>query len=197
MTAYEESLSAQESLDVITAAINRTKENIRDNYFPFLLWGWLIAIASFSFFLLKYYTNSRYFFIPFPLLSIAGIIITIVWYSRKRAGVVTESYLNYYLNRMWLVLGVCFIAVVFINVSQNLAPFTYTLILAAIGTLVSGLTMKFRPLVIGGVVFLLSGLVSIYVPDVFKALLHGVAILAGYVIPGYLLKNEKGNGRTV
>ena len=197
MTAYEKPLSAQESLLLITEAISKTKENIKENSFPFLLWGWLITIASFSYFLLQQFTSFRLYFIPFPILVAAGIATTVFWYSKQKTASATETYLNYFLSRLWLVLGINFLAVVFINVSQNLTPFTYTLIIAAIGTLVSGLAMKFRPLTIGGGIFLLSALISIYIPNDYKALLHGVAIIAGYLIPGYLLKNEKQNGRTV
>jgi hypothetical protein len=191
MTTYENPLSPQESLSVIANAITKTKENIKDNSFPFLLWGWLIAIANFSFFILHQYTTFQYYFIPFPVLATAGIIITVTWYSKQKSASPTETYINHFLSRLWLVLGICFIAVVFINVSQNLPPFTYTLIVAAIGTLVSGLVMKFTPLTAGGILFLISALISIYISDDYKVLLHGVSIVAGYLIPGYLLKNEK------
>jgi general stress protein CsbA len=197
MTTYDKPFSPQESLSLITEAISKTKENIKENSFPFLLWGWLITIASFSYFLLQQYTGFRFYFIPFPVLVAAGIIATVIWYAKQKSTSATETYLNYFLSRMWLVLGINFLAVVFINVSQNLTPFTYTLMLAAIGTLVSGLIMKFTPLTIGGVIFLASALISIYIPDDYKALLHGVAMVAGYLIPGYLLKNKKHNGSTL
>jgi len=92
---------------------------------------------------------------------------------------------------MWLVLGICFITVVFINVSQNLIPVTYTLLVAGIGTLVSGLVLKFNPLIFGGTLFLISAVLSIYIPIEYRMLFHGVIIIAGYLIPGYLLKYSK------
>lgn len=197
MTTYDKPLSPQESLSLIAEAISKTKDNIKENSFPFLLWGWLIAVASFSYFLLQQYTSFRFYFIPFPVFVAVGMITTVIWYLKQKSTSATESYLNYFLSRMWLVLGINFLAVVFISVSQNLTPFTYTLILAAIGTLVSGLVMKFTPLTIGGVIFLVSALTCIYIPDDYKVLLHGAAIVSGYLIPGYLLKNEKHNGRAI
>jgi len=189
MTTEEKFLSPQESLILITDAIIRTKENIKENSFPFLLWGWLITIASFSFFLLHQYTLSQYYFLPFPVLGIAGVIITVIYY-RKRISTSTVSYLSNFLYKMWLVLGLSFFVVVFISVSQNRLPFTYTLIIAAIGTLASGLTMKFNPLIIGGTIFFVAAIVSVYVTDDYKVLLHGVSIIFGYLIPGYLLKSS-------
>jgi hypothetical protein len=187
MTTEEEYLTPGEGLQLITDAIRRTKENIREISFPFLLWGWLIAIASFSFFLLHQYTSFEYYFLPFPILAIVGVITTIIYYNKKVLST-TMSYLGFFLYKMWLVLGISFFAVVFINVSQNRVPFTYTLIIAAIGTLASGLVLRFNPLIIGGILFFVAAIASIYVGDDYKVLLHGVSIVFGYLIPGYLLK---------
>jgi hypothetical protein len=189
MTAEEKPLSHQESLHLITDAIARTNENIKQNSFPFLLWGWLIAIASFSFFLLQHYTSFQYYFLPFPVVTIAGVITTVIYYQ-KTISSSTISYLSNFLYRMWFVLGISFFVVVFINVSQNHTPFTYTLVIAAIGTLASGLVMKFNPLIMGGILFFVAAIASVYMGDEYKVLLHGAAIIFGYLVPGYLLKTS-------
>jgi hypothetical protein len=186
----EETLSPRESLDLIANAIAKTKEDLRDNSFGFLLWGWLIAIASIVFFLLRQYTPFQFYFIPFPVVAAIGIVLTAIWLRKKNART-TLSYTTYFINKLWIVLAVCFLMVVFINVSQGMIPFTYTLIVAGIGTLVSGWVMKFRPLVAGGILLLTASIVSVYVADAYKPLLHGVSFVAGFLIPGYLLKNAK------
>jgi hypothetical protein len=190
MEPEEKNISHLESLHVITDAISRTKDNFRENSFYFLLWGWLIAIASFTFFVLRQYTTFHLFFIPMPIAATLGGIVTVVRYLKHRAVAPTEGYLTYFLSRLWLVLGLNFIVVVYINISQNLQPFTYTLILAGIGTFVSGLVMKFRPMTIGGIVCLISAVITVYIVPDYKVLLHGAAIIAGYLIPGYLLKGS-------
>ena len=186
----EKILTPLESMEVIVRAISRTKSDIKANSFYFLLWGWLIAIASFSFFVLGAFLKFRLHFVPFPILATLGGIITIIHYSRRRV-VSTESYIGHFLKCLWIVLGFAFMIVVFINVSHGQAPFTYTLLLAGIGTLVSGMVMKFKPLVFGGIVFLVSSLASVYVATEYKALLQGIAVVAGYLVPGYLLKNAE------
>jgi hypothetical protein len=185
----QRSLSPQESLDLIADAILKTKDNIRENSFGFLLWGWLITVASFLYFLLHHYTTFQYYFIPFPVLACIGIIATILFLKRKNSESIL-TYTSYFINKMWIVLAISFIVVVFINVSQGKMPFTYTLIIAGIGTLVSGWIMRFQPLIIGGILFLVSAIMSIYIVDEYKPLLHGIAIIAGYLIPGYRLKNS-------
>jgi hypothetical protein len=187
---YENSLTPQESLGLIADAISKTRDNIRENSFGFLLWGWLITIASFSYFALRQYSGTPFYFIPFPILAVAGIVATLIFLKRKTTGA-TLTYTNYFIHKMWIVLGISFFVVVFINVAQGKMPFTYTLVIAGIGTLVSGWVMKFRPLTVGGALFLASAVASIYIADPYKPLLHGIVIIAGYLIPGYLLRNSK------
>jgi len=186
----EETLSPQQSLELISSVIAKTKDNIKANSFLFILWGWLISTASILFFVLNRFTNFKYFFLPFPVLALLGISISLRYYIKQKRRT-TETHLSYFLYRMWLVLGICFITVVFINVSQNLIPVTYTLLVAGIGTLVSGLVLKFNPLIFGGTLFLISAVLSIYIPIEYRMLFHGVIIIAGYLIPGYLLKYSK------
>jgi hypothetical protein len=188
MNADETTLLPQESLALIAEAIRKTKENFRENSRFFLLWGWLIMAASVAFFLLRQYTDTRFFFLPFPVLVVAGIVTTLIWYRQMKADAPTETYLGYFFNRMWLVLGVSFILVVFLSVSRGMTPFLYTLVVAGIGTLVSGLAMKFRPLVWGGVLFFSAAVAGVYLPNAGLPLLNGVAMIGGYLIPGYLLK---------
>jgi hypothetical protein len=190
MELSERMLSPQESMKIIADAISSTKENIRENSFCFLLWGWLLALASFLFFVIRRYTDFQYYFLVFPAVALVGIVATLYWYSlRKRTS--TISYLSYFLSRLWLVLGICFISVVFINVYQGNLPFTYTLLIVGVGTTVTGLVLKFTPLVAGGVLLLISATASIFVPDDYKVILHGVSIILGYLVPGYLLRNHK------
>jgi len=187
METEEKFLSPQEGLQLITDAIAMTKHNVKQNSFSFLLWGWLITMASFSFFCLQHYTDFKYYFLPFPVFAVLGIVATVSYYQR-RVSVSTISYSSDFLYKMWLVLGISFFAVVIINLAQNRLPFTYTLIIAAIGTGTSGLIMKFKPLVVGGLLFFIASVASVYVADEYKVLVHGTAFLAGYLVPGYLLK---------
>jgi hypothetical protein len=181
-------LLPHESLALIAETIRKTKENFRESSRFFLLWGWLIAAASIGFFLLRQYTETRFFFLPFPVLAAVGIVTTILWYRQQKAKAPTETYLGYFFNRLWMVLALSFILVVYISVSRGWPPFLYTLIVAAIGTMVSGLAMKFRPLVRGGMLFFAAAIAGVYLPDPYLPLLTGFAMVGGYLVPGYLLK---------
>jgi hypothetical protein len=188
MTSDERTLLPQESLALIAEAIRKTKENFRENSRFFLLWGWLITAASVAFFVLRQYTETRFFFLPFPVLVVTGIVTTLIWYRQEKTDAPTETYLGYFFSRLWLVLGIGFILIVFVSLSRGWTPFLSTLVVAGIGTLVSGLAMKFRPLQWGGVLFFAAAVAGVYLPNGWLPLLNGLAMIGGYLVPGYLLK---------
>jgi hypothetical protein len=115
-------------------------------------------------------------------------VTSVIWYRQMRTSAPTETYFGYFFNRMWLVLGLSFILVVFVSLSKGWTPFLYTLVVAGIGTLVSGLLMKFKPLIWGGVIFFAAAVAGVYLPNTGLPLLNGIAMVGGYLIPGYLLK---------
>jgi hypothetical protein len=190
MATEENQLSARESLDIIADVISKTRENFSDNSFFFLLCGWLIVIASLSFFVLLQFTGFDHYFIVFPILTAIGIILTIVYILKRKTTSVTETYLNYFLNRMWIVLGIGFVVAIIVNVSNNADPCTDTLLVAGIGTLISGLVMHFKPLIVGGILLLAAAMITAYIPYNYKPLIYGIGFILGYIIPGYLLKNS-------
>lgn len=188
MEIQEKELTPLQGLQMITDVIAKTRENLKEHSFCFLLWGWLIAAASFLFFILHAYTSFTLYFLPFPVLTAAGIFVTLRYYAGKRKA--AQTYLGYYLGRLWLALASGFILAVAINLIADQPPFTYTLLIAGIGTLASGLVLRFRPLTAGGILFLLASLISIELPDTYKPLLQGLVVVMGYLIPGYLLQRS-------
>nr|WP_121273163.1 hypothetical protein [Pedobacter schmidteae] len=189
MNAIEKELNPLQSLKIISEVILHTKDELKNYSFLYLIWGWVIALASFSFFALHTLTSSSLFFLPFPVLVVAGIVVTFFHY--RSASKTSETYLAGYLKNLWMVLGICFVLTIFISLSQQLQPFTYTLLIGGVGTLVSGLNLRFKPLIIGGIVFFIAAVASVFITEQYRPLIHGIAVIIGYLIPGYLLKYSK------
>jgi hypothetical protein len=64
-------------------------------------------------------------------------------------------------------------------------------LLYGMGTFVSGRLLKFKPLVIGGVIAWLCGILSFGQPFDIQLLILMVAIVASYIVPGHLLASSK------
>ena len=189
MKQAEPVLSPAESLQLIAGVMAGTKEVVRPWRFVFLLWGWLIMSASLAFFVLKEYTDFRLFFLPFPVLVLTGILFTFRHYRKLRHT--SEGHTDHFLKQLWTVLGFAFVIVVLVSLIRQIPPFTYTMVIGGIGTLATGRIIRFKPLVAGGILFLALAVMSVFTADAYKPLLQAGAVLTGYLIPGYLLKQSK------
>lgn len=186
-----EKLNPTESLNIISKAISQTKDNIKDQSFYYIMWGWLISIASLSNYLLVTFTNFKQAYLPWLILIPVGWIVSITYSIKKERTKKYETYIEIFLKYLWIVLGVSFILVVNISIWLKINPATFVLLLAGVGTLVSGLTMKFKPLSIGGISLFGFAISSLFVNNSLTLLITSIAVVVGYLIPAYLLKKSK------
>lgn len=194
METEEKMMTGEESLKIITDMINKTKVNIRQGSFHLLLWGWLIFGCSLSEYLLFKFTDYAspwyvWFFV------IPGVFVSLIYgfVKGRRERVWTYATMLY----VWTWMAFLFAAVVLYVIvigSMNLyAPLVLTI--AAIPTFISGLIIKFRPLIVGGITFWVFALAAHFGGPEISALAVPVAMLTGYLIPGYLLKRRTRNDK--
>ncbi len=185
-----ENLSVQESLEVIASTIRKTKENMKEQSFYYLLWGWLTLVAALSQYAVRVFTASHLDYIPWLVLVPLGIVVTLIHGKKSNRQRGYETYLGTFLQYFWMVLGLSFVVVVFLSVALHVNATIFTLFLAGLGTLVSGLAMKFNPMITGGIVFYVFSVVSVFVSGSVSLLLFALAIALGYLLPAYLLKKS-------
>jgi hypothetical protein len=187
----QNNLNPTESLNIISKAINQTKNNIKEQSFYYIMWGWLITIASFSHYLLLAFTNFKQSYLTWSILIPLGWIISIIYSIKKEKKLKYEPYLDVFIKHLWIVIGISFFIIKFISFSLKVNPTSFILLLTGIGTLISGLTMKFKPLSIGGVLLFVFSIISLYVNNYETLLINGIAIITGFLIPAYLLKKSE------
>jgi hypothetical protein len=191
-----DSLPPLQSLQLIESMINKAKNNFADNGFLYLLWGYTICFcALFHYACIQWQLH----IIPRPemiwmLTWLVGIFQAI--YLRKKdkqrtAKTYTEDIISY----IWITFAVCAGVATFIvlNVFKlNNWIFMYPIILMLYGmpTFLSGVVMQFTPLKIGGVVCWLLAIICTFTLNVNALLLVAVAVIAAWIIPGYLLQKK-------
>lgn len=181
-------LSPAESLKLIAETIEKTKSNVQNGSFYFLLWGWLVSVSGIAQFIMIKYTDIKTHYYVWPIMAIIGIVACIIYGFKVERHKKYETYLDSVFMNLWAVLGASFILIVFIVVSLHTTVVPFILLLAGIGTLSSGLIIKFKPMIFGGVLFFIFSIVTLFVPQPFDTLVSSLAIVTGYIIPGYLLK---------
>jgi hypothetical protein len=185
----EKMMTGEESLKIITEMINRTKVNINQGSFHLLFWGWLLTVCSLSAWLLAKYTGySHPYFVWF--LVIPGSFVSMIYgfVNGRKAKVHTYAEMLY----MWTWIGFLFAAIVlFIVQAKSMQTVTpYILLLAGFPTFLSGFIIKFKPLIIGGICFWIMALLVNFAGPSLAPLGTPIAVLIGYLIPGYMLKTR-------
>lgn len=195
----EKELTPEESFNIINKAITNFKVNYKESAQIFLLWGWLLTLASLSNFIILRILHSREAYELMGPLSLAnwgffiltGFIILFFLLRRMNRNKKVYSYLENYINKLWQVAGASFIIGTLVCIKLEIMPPPIMLLIAGIATTTTGWLLKFRPLIIGGIVFFAFSVATTFVTNEYISLLTAAAILCGYVIPGYLLKSAK------
>ncbi len=189
MKHESENLTARESLDIIAAMIQEAKGNVQRRNFFFLFWGWIVVLANLGVYAL---TKMDY---PYPyamwLITIPAWIFTLykVFTSKKTA--VSTTHFDRISGWLWMSYGVTIFSLVFFGYKINYQLNPVIIIVSAIPTIVSGVILNFRPLMVGGIMFWVMGIISFLVSKDTQPLVGAIAIICGYLIPGYLLKSKK------
>ncbi len=185
----EKQLSEKESFELITSMINKAKGRIGETGTSYLLWGWLILVCCIVQFVSLYffnYANSYYIWYATWI-----FLIFQFFYFRKQKKLITVKTYTGEINRfVWLAFFICTVLVIFISIYLKYYEIIYPLILVMYGmpTFLSGIILKFRPLIIGGVCCWVFSFFSSFVASEYQSLFIAAAVIVAWIIPGYILK---------
>ncbi len=197
METHEKTMSSEESLKIISDMISRTKMNIRESSFHLLFWGWFIAVLSLAEYFLSIFSGFEKPWLVW-LLTIPGVFVSLIYGFVKGSKQQVHTYAERIYMWIWLAfLLTTTILVVFIGIENRfhiVGPFI--LLQAAFAVFISGIVIKFRPLIIGGISIWIFSLIGFFAGPYISPLAIPAAVITGYLIPGYMLKKtEAGNGK--
>ena len=192
-------LTPEESFDVINKAISYFKMNYKENSQVFLLWGWILTLASISnFIILKFVHSTEPWILKGYLILgnwivffLIGFIIMYFMVRKMNKDKKVYSHIDKFIDNLWWVTAPSFIIAAFICIRLGIEPPPIMLLIAGLATTTTGLVIKFRPLIIGGMSFFIFSIATTFVTNEYLALVVGAAIICGYLIPGYLLRAAK------
>jgi hypothetical protein len=187
-----EKLTARESLDIITAMIEKAKGNVQRNAFYFLLWGWVITLANLGMYALLRIDYERPALVW--LITIPAWIYTMYHGYRSSKSPAAGTHFDRISKWLWISFGICIFTLVIFGYKINFQLNPIILLITAVPTFVSGIIIRFKPLMIGGVAFWVFGIVNFLVPMDLQFLLGALAIVCGYLVPGYMLKSKEAHG---
>jgi hypothetical protein len=187
-----ENFSPQQSLQLIQSMIEKTKQQLSANSIFFLLWGWITFIGCTGQFVLKHLLNYEKHYLVW-LLVIVGVGASFYLGRKYNKTSRVKTYVGESMSNLWMGMGIGFFVLSFIINRQGWGHnvFPYFMLMYGLGTFISGRILQFKPLVFGGIVSWLLAIVSTYLSYDYQILMAALAILASYIIPGYLLRSIK------
>lgn len=197
MEPTEKPLSGPESLALISEMIQAAKQDLSDNSYDLLLWGWLVLAAALSHFALLQTTYDKPW-LAWPVLMGLGTVLAFVNGARRGKRERVRTAQGDFMTFLWSGFGVMLLFLLGVGVFQGWG-LAYPLIIAlyGLGTFATGGALRFRPLIWGGAACWLLATVAFRATFDVQLLLVAAAVLVSYIVPGHLLRNQYRRGRTV
>ncbi len=188
----DEQLSGAESMQIIQNMINKAKNQFSENGFSYLLWGWAVFICALSQFVLLYYFEVSWHYVVW-FLTWAVLVVQFLYVRKQRKMKRVETYTGEILKYVWI----CFVVVIFLIsyilgsiFGREYYQYMNPLLLVSYGipTFLSGIILRFRPLVIGGIACWVLAIAASATAFKYQTLLLVTAVAIAWIIPGYLLR---------
>jgi len=187
----EEQFNPVDSLKHINAMIREARHGLNDNGHLFLLWGWVIfCCAMFQFMAYRFQWMDK----PFLawLITLPTLLYQLIFITRKRKTHRVKTFVHRMLASIWLVFVVMLLMLWYTLIFRGEYSLFYTIILMLYGmpTILSGVVLKERALIWGGVWCFILSVVSVHAEIYLMLLLVALAVLGAWIIPGYIIRNK-------
>jgi Flp pilus assembly protein TadB len=187
----EKDLSGTESLRIIRQMIGAARDEHHEKGDGWLIWGWLLFIASVSSVVLSYLALPGYIGYVWNSALIIGPVIFIVIYFRREKDHSVRTYVQDLLHKIQVGFYISLIVIIvsgFFAADGGLV-FGYYYMLYAFWMYIHGSALRFKPLIIGAYINWTAAILMFAIdPFRYDMMISAVAVLFGYLVPGYMLK---------
>lgn len=194
MEKEEEQLTHRQSLEIIEEMINAAKNEHREKGDGWLLWGWLLFIASISSVILLVFEVRNVIGWVWTGVLVAGFGIGFFLSAKKKKKDEVTTYVQNFLTKISIGFFVSLFALIAASyVTNNYYAFGYYYILYAFWMFIHGSVIRFRPLIVGAVINWSAAIAIFFTNNgdfLSMMIISSVAIFCGYLIPGYMLRSQ-------
>ena len=187
----KEVLRPEESLLLISKTIQDAKKRFEANGHILVFWGTMTLIVFGSQLILSLLELYKYTMYPVYLFPLGTIYMIYVWIKEKKKNL-PKTIIGNLLGTMGWVIGMNLMIMGFLftnKLGEATAP--VFLILMAMFIIVAGISIKFKPLAIGGVLLNLIGLGTFFFDIDYHGFSMMLGMVVGLIIPGLLLNNAR------
>jgi FtsH-binding integral membrane protein len=187
----ESSFSHAESLALIESMINKATNRFNEDGFLYLLWGWVVLVCSVTEFVLLRIQFQKHYLVW--TLTWAAVLYQIFFLRRKRQKQPVRTYTDDIVKYVWITfIIIMFLAGVLIGTIQGKEYYKLIdpmfLVIYGMPTFLSGIILRFKPLMWGGIGCWALSLLTTVIPVEYHLLLVSAAMVIAWIVPGYLLR---------
>ena len=194
MENEEKILNPQESLRIIRETIDVAKKGVQENGFHFLLWGWLVVLASLGEYYLRQVRGGTDPYLVWAIMPLIGVPAALIYEWRRDKKQHERNLVREWYGLVWLGFAISLILSLVLAIRNQVSPVPLVMTLAAFATFMSGLLMRFKPLVFGAIVLWGGAAICLALPMGEHVLVQAVGIALGYLVPGYMLNHKARQG---
>jgi hypothetical protein len=185
----DKQLTESESLKLITNMINKAKDDYSSTGISALLWGSLISFCSIVTFA-NYYLKWNWAGYVWYLTIFGALVQFIISGVEKRK----RKYRTYHedaLGGIWTSYAIAiFLLSYFADVYEVPHVNSLFIIIYGMPTFASGLALKFKPMLFGGLLCWLFAILSMHTPFPYTMLYSAAAAQFAWFIPGIILRRR-------
>jgi hypothetical protein len=181
-----------DSLTVIQAMINKAKGQFSENGHLYLVWGWVILLCSIGHFVLIRFVDYQYASMIWMLTWIVILYQTYYLWKQQKVKKV-RTYTDDIVGWIWItfvILMFLFGFVFFRTMGRDYYQYMNVGFLALYGmpTFLSGITLRFKPLIYGGIACWIISIIACFIHYEFHLLMLALAVVIAWIMPGYILR---------
>lgn len=189
-----DSLNETQSLLVIKEMIKVSKNKLKQNGILFIIWGWVLFFVSMTGYIerglaltLGIKKMLNVLGVALPLIALIFSVYYLIKESKK-----VQTYIGISLRYVWISLFVCMVLVNLIqfNVMHSInfeLQHPIFMVLMAFAVTVTGGILRYRLIIIGGVIFGILALTASYLKLQDQLLVESVAWIISFIVPGHIL----------
>jgi hypothetical protein len=199
----EKELSQQESLSIIQQMLSQAKNEQKDDGKGWIVWGWMLFLASVLTVLnirFNWFKETFLFWNAFGIITVVYFAYETIKYFFFRKNEKVRTYtgdlfkklnVGFFISLLFIITSINVGARLTDNMASVNIGFTLLINLYAFWILIYGTALNFKPSIIGAYVSWAVGFAAMFVNQFqYVMLLHALAVLCGYIIPGYIANNE-------
>lgn len=182
-------LNEKDSLALINQMILNTQRRLEQGTGRvFLIWGYITVLTTVAVWLAIRLTANSYWNYLWFCIPVFGLATTVL-FKKKTSG--AKSFVDKVVKYIWLVQGGAGFLLSALSIFQVMWSFPILfviILLMSMGSILTGLVIEFKALVIGGIIAMAIAAVH-YLTNIYdvKLLTFALAFLAMDIIPGHIL----------